>query len=514
MRIGRNSDYRGLRRLLVTAAIASGALLALAVQAHGAPSMDYGDAPDGADARYSIAVAGEFPSLAASSGPRHLSSGPSLGIGRDKEGDSKQVDRDRFDDGVSLDRIRRCKTSQVTVLVDTRRIPARLLRKRDLYLNAWFDWDRSGSWGEVNGCPTPKPLLNNEWSIVNQKFSGKSFLKQRVRAYTLRFKGGLHSHEFWTRFTLTLGQKLPINAASRSGGATGKPYAYGETEDYLYRGSGPPPIFPPEEDDEGKEKEKEKEIGGPFRASCLPNPIFVEHGRAASVRFFIRDEGKGHIFGKQLSPKRPGGNATRILRHSNQRGVPMGYFRAAGFRFKSNHRDARHNPVERHVVKFLFTRGKSKQVLECLVNIVHDKIVKPKKPHRPAAVAPRPQQKPIVRGFGAYQQNSEFPQNYNMVVQFDQDVGGFRIKLKGGPPPNVTFAQALPPTPGDVKCEKADAGSVLCTGALKAGVQAHLVVQFDTKDPTGLEGRFELWAIQDGKEVGPFPMQKVTGATK
>jgi hypothetical protein len=382
---------------VLAALTASIALLAVAAPAHGAQRLDYGDAPDGASARYAIPVVGEFPSLAASSGPRHRSSGPSLGIGRDVEGDSKQVDRDRFDDGVSLDRLGRCKTSRVTVLVDTRRIPARLLRKHDLYLNAWFDWDRSGSWGEANGCPTAKPLLNNEWSIVNQKFSGKAFLKQRVRAYTLKFMGGLHSREFWTRFTLTLGQELPIDAASRSGGAAGKPYAYGETEDYLFRGSvGPPPIFPPEEDENEKEKEKEEkeEIGGPFRVSCLPNPIFVEHGRAASVGFFIRDEGKGHIFGKQLSPKRPGGNATRILRHSNQRGVPRGYFRAAGFRFKSNHRDARHNPIEVYAVKFSFVRGKVKQLLTCFVVVVHKKIAKPKKPHRPAAVPPAVGQQP------------------------------------------------------------------------------------------------------------------------
>lgn len=397
MRIGRDSERLGLRRLLVTAAIASGGLLALAAQAHGAARMDYGDAPDGADARYSVPVAGKFPSLAASSGPRHLSSGPSLGVGRDKEGDSKQVDRDRFDDGVSLDRIGRCKTSRVTVLVDTRRIPVRLLRKRDLYLNAWFDWDRNGSWGEANGCPTAKPLLNNEWSIVNQKFSGKAFLKQRVRAYTLRFKGGKHSAEFWARFTLTLGQELPIDAASRSGGAAGKPYAYGETEDYLLRGSvGPPPIFPPEEDEQEKEKEKEEkeEVGGPFRASCHPGQIFIEHGSAARVGFFIKDEGKGHIFGKQLSPKRPGGNATRILRHPSQRGVPRGYFRAAGFRFKSNHRDARHDPIEVYAVKFSFVRGKVKQLLTCVVVIVHEKIAKPKKPHRPVAVPPAIGQQP------------------------------------------------------------------------------------------------------------------------
>jgi hypothetical protein len=487
------------------------ALLLFAAQAHGAPRMDYGDAPDGADARYSIPVVAGFPSLLASSGPRHRGPGPSLGIRRDKEGDSKQVDRDRFDDGVSLDRIRRCKTSQVTVLVDTRRIPARLLRKRDLYLNAWFDWDRSGSWGEWNGCPTAKPLLNNEWSIVNQKFSGKSFLKQRVRAYTLKFKGGLHSGEFWFRTTLTLGQRLPIDAASRSGGATAKPFAYGETEDYLYRRSPNEPPPPEFEDESGEGKKgkggegegKEPKGQGPFRVSCAPNPVAVGHGRARTVRFLIRDEGKGFIFGRRLSPREPGGNRVRVTRHSDQRGVPQGFFRGSGFHFQSRHRDARHDPIEIHVVRFSFVRGKFKQVLRCMVIVIHNKIVKPKKPHRPAAVPPAMKR---VQGFGAYQQSSAFAQNYHVSVQFDQDAEGFRIKLKGGPPPTIVNAGSLS---GGVNCEKApDGQSVLCTGSLKAGTQAQLVVQFDPPPAPGeLDGRLELYAIQGGVEKGPFPMQ-------
>ena len=262
MRIDRRSDQLSLGSLFAMGLIAAvAALLAISAQAQGATQLDYGDAPDGASAGYSIAVTGEFPSLLASSGPRHRSSGPSLGVGRDGEGDSKQVNRDRFDDGVSLERLGRCKTSVLTVLIDTRRIPERLLRKRDLYLNSWFDWDRSGVWGETNGCPNAEPLRNNEWAIVNQRISGKAFLKERVRAFSIKFKAGLHSQEFWTRVTLTLGQKLPIDAASRSGGATDSPYAYGETEDYLIRGGfGPPPEFP-DDSGKGKKKETKKEEG-------------------------------------------------------------------------------------------------------------------------------------------------------------------------------------------------------------------------------------------------------------
>lgn len=478
MGIGRRFECPSLYGLLAAGLIASLALLAIAAQAQGAP-MDYGDAPDGAGARYSTPVIGKFPSRLASNGPRHRSSGPSLGPRRDKEGDSKQVDRDRFDDGVSLDRLRRCGTSVVTVLVDTRRIPAKLLRRHDLYLNSWFDWDGNGAWGEFNGCPGADPLRNNEWSIVNQRISGKAFLRKRVRAFSFKFKGGAHRGEFWMRTTLTLGQKLPINAASRSGGATAKPFAYGETEDYLYRRSSPNEPPPPEFEDESGEgkkgggkkgggkkgggKGKKPKGEGPFRVGCLPGITALEHGKAATVRFLIWDEGKGHIFGRRLSPRKPGGNRVRITRHSNQRGVPQGFFRGAGFRFVSRHRDARHNPIEAHVVRFGFLRGKSQQVLRCLVLVIHDKIVKPKKPHRPPPVQPVPpppppppppkpsgggqsgsggeeqqseEQQQEVNGAGAYQ-STEDPVVYAMGVQFDQDVEGFRIKLKGGPPPDI-----------------------------------------------------------------------------
>lgn len=530
MHVGRRSGRLTLW-MLAAGLIASLAMLAIAAQAHAAPRMDYGDAPDGADARYSIPVTGKFPSLLASSGPRHKSSGPSLGIGRDKEGDSKQVDRDRFDDGVSLDRLGQCGTSRLTVLVDTRKIPAKLLKKHDLYLNSWFDWDRSGAFGEANGCPGVDLLRNNEWAIVNQRIAGKAFLPKRVRAFSFKFKGGLHRGEFWTRATLTLGQKLPIDAASRSGGATAAPYAYGETEDYLVqRSPDDPPVF----DESGKEKKKEKEekekeekerkekeeAEGPFSVSCIPNPASVEHGRAAIVRFFIKDEGKGLIFGKQLSPKAPGGNKTRILRHPNQKGVPQGYFRASGFRFKSSHRDARLNPVERHVVKFSFTRGKTKQILRCLVYVIHDKIVEPKKQHMPKPVPPAVVQPPVppppapppvvkqVQGQGFYQQDNINPQLYHMGVQFDQDVEGFRIKLNGEPPPTIFNAQS--PDLG-VACEVDTPQSVLCTGSIEADALVGVMVEFDpAPTPSSLEGRLELYAIQGGQEKGPFPMQPAT----
>lgn len=550
MPIGRRPSF-GLRSPLVGALVAVTALLALAAQAQGATRMDYGDAPDGADARYSVAVTGKFPSLLSSSGPRHRQSGPSLGIGRDKEGDSKQVDRDRFDDGVSLDRLGQCSTSQLTVLIDTRRIPARLLRKHDLYLNSWFDWDRSGVWGEANGCPGVALLRNNEWSIVNQRISGKAFLRNRVRAFSFRFKAGRHVGELWMRATLTLGQKLPINPLSRSGGATSKPFAYGETEDYLIqRSPGEPPEFPdPSGKEKKKEKKKEKEkkekekkekeekereekekkegVGGPFRVSCIPNPATVEHGKAVKVRFFVKDEGKGPIFGKTLSKKRTRAYRARVLRHRNQRGVPRGYFRAAGFSFKSRQRDKRANPVERHVMTFGFQRGKVKQVLKCLVNVIHDKIVKAKKPHRPKPVPPAPpvvpppdssgsigpfpssgdagsgneEQQPSVQGQGSHQPTGD-PQQFQMILMFNQDVDGYRIKLKGGAPPEIIEVQSPP----GLECE-VDGESVLCTGAIPANMLITHQVKFDPPPgPTGLDGRLELCAIQDGEEIGPFPM--------
>jgi len=533
---GRSSILAGL--------IGSVMLLVLAAQAGAAPKLDYGDAPDGAGAGYEVAVIGKFPSLLASSGPRHKSSGPSLGIRRDREPDSKQVDRDRFDDGVSLGRLGVCKTSRITVLIDTRRIPKKLLRRKDLYLNTWFDWNRSGTWGETNGCPNVNPLLNNEWAIVNQKIRGKAFLKERVRAFSYRFASGLHSNEFWMRATLTLGQKLPINAASRSGGATGKTYAYGETEDYLVQAHpGLPPIFPDpsgkpnkksEEEEEKRKEEKEKEkeekekpVGGPFKVSCIPNPMFMEHGKTGVVRFSLKDEGKGPIYGKRASPKSTNSYRSRILRHPNQRGVPAGYFRAAGFKVKSTKRDARANPIEVRVFKFRFQRAKTKQLLKCVVVIVHEKLVKPKKPHKPAKVPPaqlpsqpqpqpQPQPRPTtggeeqkpLNGQGFYEFGGS--NQFAIRVMFDQDVDGFRLRLTGsGPPFEFTNAFTEPSAPCKANTtEDPSHKSVLCEGTISAGENAVIGVQFDTEPgPGGLGEQLELSGIQGGTEQGHFPVQ-------
>jgi len=360
-----------------------------------------------------------------------------------------------------------------------------------------------------------------------------------VRAFSFRFMGGRHSAEFWARFTLTLGQKLPIDAASRSGGATGSPYAYGETEDYLIqRNFGPPPEFP---DDSGKgkketkkekkkkekkekeEKEKEEMEVGPFTISCLPNPATVEHGRSVKVKFFVKDEGKGPIFGRTLSKKSTPDYRTRILRHSNQRGVPNGYFRAAGFSFRSKKRDKRANPVERRVIKFKFVRGKVRQVLKCAVTIIHEKIAKPKKPHKPAPVQPLPPgqsgggqapggqpatggERNPVHGQGFYHHVGS--NQFSFQAVFDQDVEGFRLHLKGtGPPSQITNAFTEPSAPCKVTVDLTQM-SVLCEGSIKAGQNAPIEVQFDAgPGPEGLGSHLELFGIQGGTEQGPFPVQ-------
>jgi hypothetical protein len=334
-----------------------------------------------------------------------------------------------------------------------------------------------------------------------------------------------------------LGQKLPIDAASRSGGASGSPYAYGETEDYLVRHRfGPPPEFP---DDSGKgkketkkekkkrekrekeEKEKKEMEVGPFEVSCIPNPATVEHGRSVKVKFAVKDEGKGAIFGKTLSKRSTPDYRTRVLRHSNQRGVPNGYFRAAGFSFTSKKRDKRANPVEREVITFRFVRGKVKQVLKCVVTVIHEKIVKPKKPHKPAKVQPaqlpsQPQPQPQpgpttggeqnpINGQGFYQQTG--PAKVKIDVQFDQEIESFRIHLKGAPPPQFTGVENE--TPGINCAVTPDHLSIECTGNVKPAQLASLEALIDPVllSAADLEGRLEVFPKQGGVERAPLPVQ-------
>ncbi len=187
--------------------------------------LDYGDAPDGRPAGYAgkPQVRGTFPSRAASGGPRHSTSGPSIG-GWSGEADSRQVDRDN-DDGAGLTP-RRCATSTLTVAVDASRADPSL----PIYANAWFDWNRDGDWAD-GGSRRCGP----EWGIQNMAIEPASLGEDRIALVTLRFRAGRVPRQFWWRVQVHSGPAVP----HMGGGGQGVATSGGETEDWLYTRSAP-----------------------------------------------------------------------------------------------------------------------------------------------------------------------------------------------------------------------------------------------------------------------------------
>lgn len=220
------------------AALAVALAVALAAPAL-AHADDFGDAPDRRPAAYPDrpSVLGTFPSLAAHKGPRHGELGPHLGLAPSSEADSKQVDRDR-DEGASLT-VRRCGASTLTVIIDARSLPP---GAATVYVNAWFDWNADGDWLDGRARAGCGP----EWGVQNVRIDLRRFPADRFLSVPITFRSGAPPPEFWWRV-----QVQAEAEADHRGGAAGKAYLGGETEDYFQhtRTVGdeeqPPPAVPP-----------------------------------------------------------------------------------------------------------------------------------------------------------------------------------------------------------------------------------------------------------------------------
>lgn len=200
---------------------AAGAPVKPSQGATAAAAYDFGDAPDGAPARYAEQprVRGTFPSRAGSGGPRHPASGPRLGTGWSSEADSRQVDADA-DDGSSLNP-RSCTFSTLNVVVDATRAAA----GTPIYLNAWFDWNQDGDWRD-GGNQRCRP----EWAIQNMQIDPASLGADRIALLTLRFRAGQVPDQFWWRVQVHSGDPVPHVGS----GGQASPSGGGETEDRLF----------------------------------------------------------------------------------------------------------------------------------------------------------------------------------------------------------------------------------------------------------------------------------------
>ena len=198
-----------------------------------AASMDFGDAPDGAQ--------GQFPSLLASNGARVKKTDDVwLGQAVTVEKDSKQVNVDEVDDGVKLN-AKPCKQSTAYFLVRVKN-PGKT--KGAAYLNLYADWNRDNRWSGRDECA-------QEWVVRNFPID---LAKQtdEIAVYAPQFTAGENVEEIWYRGVVTFDQKMNESA-------TGE-FASGEIEDY-----GP--------------SESQKD----FWLYCDPYPLVLNHGEEKTV---------------------------------------------------------------------------------------------------------------------------------------------------------------------------------------------------------------------------------------
>ena len=439
--------------------------------AAGAVKADFGDAPDGAPAGYATApgVIGHFPSKAATPGPRHSPFGSFfLGAGVNGEAASAQVNRDRFDDGASVS-LAKCGSSTLKVVLNgTALPPATLTSAHVAYVNAWFDWNRDGDWGDPSDGCSP------EWAIQNFPVSMDKLSTAGVAVLPIGFTAGKRTQDIWERVTLTLDQPV----SNPNGGGSTSPYSQGETEDYLIPAGKTKPFISTRKWRREREwrreerEEKKRKKRGKFKVSCAPDPAVIPHGGVATVKFVIVDNGKGWIFGSPSTQKGPGGKASVTPVKPQPKGVPPGFVAADGFKQSGSKVDPPLR-VQTVVVKFTFRRGNQVQHLSCKVLIIHWAAGNPFLPRVVCEGTCRggtsPQKPPTLHGGGTLQPpvvSSSF-----FDVFFDLDVNAFKVVLPGNN--EVLNPLAEPGSPACVATTTTTHNdTLLCSGDLPANTHA------------------------------------------
>ncbi len=207
------------------------------------PDADFGDAEDPL-----------YPSKDASRGAKHLAFVYEwLGNSVDGEPDSRQIDGDRFDDGIVFTTPLEAGVSsniKITVSVlnssDTNRYNPDDPTKR-LYLNSWFDWNNDGDWDDegekVIGTGSD---IYSAWAIDPANFvegSNSVDYNFNITPPVNWVEGG------YARFRLDYGEDAG-NKQSISGDLSGYlgTAQYGEVEDYIITGDSDGDGIPDSED--------------------------------------------------------------------------------------------------------------------------------------------------------------------------------------------------------------------------------------------------------------------------
>ncbi|HLD05163.1 MAG TPA: hypothetical protein VJG90_05595 [Candidatus Nanoarchaeia archaeon] len=181
--------------------------------------IDYGDAPDPT-----------FPSWKSSNGARHVNTEHEwLGIDVSKESDSRQVDADDKDDGITLSNLyslHPCSQVMLPVIISvkSREDPVHTYsNNKPLYLNMLFDWDMNGRWQGAVDCG----LIAQEHAVQNYPIDVSSWpAGMTTNTVLIPLISGPVTQYIWVRATLTYDQKVDLSWNGRGA------FGFGETEDY------------------------------------------------------------------------------------------------------------------------------------------------------------------------------------------------------------------------------------------------------------------------------------------
>jgi hypothetical protein len=188
-----------------------------------AAEADYGDAPDGAPTGYG--PTGAFPSLRSTrDAPRHLNPAAlHLGPSFDKGPDSRQVDAETTDDGVSF-AFAPCAPAllQLDIRLDAAALP---VSNQPIYVNFYADWNRDGRWGGTDQCPEPS-FPAPEWAVQNFEIPAGDWRDRTRIIVPIEIDAGRQLG--WCRAVVTLGEKMRENGGTESGNGL---LVFGETED-------------------------------------------------------------------------------------------------------------------------------------------------------------------------------------------------------------------------------------------------------------------------------------------
>jgi GEVED domain len=260
-----------------TAALAFAAALATPQVSLGAPVGDYGHAPDNAHCQYLSAPAQicHFRTKANRDGPIHgnpvpihlgstvdTESAPDPVLGDVPTGGSGIAPRltPGDDDGFAWN-LKACAQSTVTFAIDATQLPhAMLTSSHTAFLNAWFDWNKGGTFtggSRCGGRSVPKWGVQNVPVTLDQLAPTSGTLLVSVP-----LTGGEQVKELWLRATLTLDHKLASVFEMQGGGK----FTFGETEDYLIH-EGPLP----QKKQKKQKKQKQKKKKNPLAAIWCGN---------------------------------------------------------------------------------------------------------------------------------------------------------------------------------------------------------------------------------------------------